>query len=93
MGEGGSTATPEVLMEGGGSTAMPHELMGVGGSAAMPEVSMERGGSVAAPLEIRETSPPAREQGAGSKRSCPDKSGQGSGGSSPKRSRRPKAPE
>ena len=67
--------------------------MGGGGSAAAPEVLMEGGGSVAAPSETRETSPLAREQGAGSKRSCPDELEQGSGGSSPKRSHRPKAPE
>ena len=93
MGEGGSAAAPEVLMEGGGSAAMPHELTGGGGCAAKPGASTERGGSIAAPSEIREASPPAREQGAGSKRTHPDESGQGSRGSSPKRSRHPKAPE
>ena len=63
MGGGGSTTAPEVLMEGGGSAAAPHELTGVGGSATTPEASTERGGSVAAPSEIRDTSPPAQEQG------------------------------
>ena len=93
MGGGGSATAPKVLMEGGGSTATPHELMEAGGSATTPEVSAERDGSVVAPSEIREMSPPAQEQGAGSKRSCPDELGWGFGCSSPKRSRRPKAPE
>ena len=75
MGGGRLATTSEVLMEGSGSAAAPHELTGAGGSTATPEASMERGGSVAAPLEIRETSPPVREQGAGSKRSRPDESG------------------
>jgi len=79
MRRGGSATVPKVLMEGKDSTAAPHELMGAGGSAATPEASTERGGSVAMPFEIREMSPPAREQGAGSKRSSRDKSGQGSG--------------
>ena len=60
---------------------------------AAPHELMEGGGPVAAPSETRETSPPAREQGAGSKRSRLDKLEQGSGGSFSKRSRRPKAPE
>ena len=93
MGGDGSAAAPEVLMEGGSSVAAPHEMTEAGGSAAPPETLTERGGFVAAPSEIRETSPPVREQGAGSKRAHLDESGQGSGGSSPKRSRRPKAPE
>jgi len=84
---------PEVLMEGGDSAVVPHELTGVGGSVATPEALTERGGSVVAPSEIRETCPPAREQGVGLKQSRPDESGQGSGGSSPKCSRCPKAPE
>ena len=41
--------------------------------------------------EVVEMNPPASEQGAGSKRSRPDKSGQGSGDPSPKRFRRPRA--
>ncbi|XP_066341641.1 uncharacterized protein [Miscanthus floridulus] len=61
-------------MEGGGSAAVPHELTGAGRSAATPEASIERGGSVAAPSEIKETSPPAQEQGVGSKQSRPDES-------------------
>ena len=64
---------------------MPLERMVVSGFATQPEV---RGGSATAPSE---TSSPAQEQGAGSKRSRPDELGQGSGGSSPKRSCRPKA--
>ena len=85
VGAGGSAATP----------GMPAEdrWMGGDGSAAAPEVLMEGGSSVAAPLETREMSPPAREQGAGSKRSHPDELEQGSSGSSPKCSCRPKAPE
>ena len=67
---------------------MPHERMVVSGSATQPEVWTERGGSIAA---LSETSSPAQEQGAGSKWSCPDELGQGSGGSSPKCSRRSKA--
>ena len=93
IGGGGSATTPEVLMEGGGTAAVPHEPMWVGGSATVPKASTKRGGSVAAPSEMWEVSPPVREQGAGSKRAHLDESGQGSGGSSPKRSRRPKAPE
>ena len=93
MGRGKSTAAPKVQLEGGGSAAVPHELMGVGGSVVMPEVSIERDGSVAVPSMIREMSPPAREQGAGSKRSRPDELEQGSGGLSPKRSYCPTALE
>ena len=93
MGGDGSAITPEVPMEGGGLVAAPHETTGAGGSAALSETWIERGGSVAAPSETREMSPPAREQGAGSKRSRPDELEQGSGGSSPKCSHHPKAPE
>ena len=93
MGGGRSTAAPKVLMEGGGSAATPHEPMRAGGSAATPEVSTERGGSAATPSKIRETSPAAREQGAGSKRSCPDESRQETRGSSPKRPYRPTTPK
>ena len=89
MGGGGSATTPEVLMEGSGSAAAPHEPMGVGGPTATPEVPTERGGSAAAPSEIREARPSAQEQGAGSKRSCPDELEQESGGLSPKCSYRP----
>ena len=79
MGESGSTATdPEVMVERGGAGAAPHEMM-------------EGSGFGAAPHEVREMSPPASEQGAGSKRSRPDESGQGSGDPSPKRFRRPRA--
>lgn len=46
---------------------MPHELMGVGGCTATPKVSIERDDSIAMPSEIREVSPSAWEQGAGSK--------------------------
>ena len=73
-----SETVPAVLVEGGGSNATPREVM-------------EGSGSSAAPHETRETSPPALEQGAGSKRSRPDESGQGSGDPSPKCFRRPKA--
>ena len=67
--------------------------MGAGGSAATPEVSTERGGSTAMPSETREASPSAQEQGAGSKRSCPDELGQETRGSSPKHPYRPTALE
>ena len=60
MGEGGpAAADPEVMVEGSGSGAAPHE-------------TMEGSGSGAAPHEV---SPPAPEQGVGSKRSRPDESG------------------
>ena len=79
MGESGSAAAdPEVMVERGGPGAAPHEMM-------------EGRGSGAAPHEVREMSPPASEQGAGSKRSHPDESGQGSGDLSPKRFHRPRA--
>jgi len=56
MGESKSaTADPEVMVERGGPGASPHEMM-------------EGSGSGAAPHEVREMSPPASEQGAGSKR-------------------------
>ena len=75
---GPAVADPEVMVEGSGSGATPHEMV-------------EGSGSGAAPHEVREMSPPTAEQGAGSKRSRPDKSGQGSGDPSPKRFRRPRA--
>ena len=79
MGEGRPAATdPEVMVEGSGSGAVSHEMV-------------EGSGSGAAPDEVREMSPPAVEQGAGSKRSRPDESGQGSGDPSPKRFHRPRA--
>ena len=81
---GGSDATPGVPVE--------DRQMGGGGSTAAPEVPTERGGSTAAPSEARETSPPAREQGAGSKWSRPDELEQETRGSSPKRSYRPTTP-
>ena len=87
----GSEEAPEVLMEEGGPVAASHERAEVGGSATQPKVLTERGGSTAATSEMREMSSPARELGAGSKRSCPDESGQGSGGSSPKRPHRSRA--
>ena len=62
-----------------------------GPAAADPTVMVERSGSGAVPPVVRETSPPASEQGAGSKRPRPDELGQGPRGSSPKRFRRPKA--
>ena len=62
-----------------------------GPAAADPAVMVERSGSSAVPPVVRETSPPASEQGAGSKRPRPDELGQGPRGSSPKRFRRPKA--
>ena len=77
--EGGpAAADPEVMVEGSGSGAAPHE-------------TVEGSGSGAVPPAVGETSPPASEQGAGSKRPRPDELGQGPGGSSPKRFRRPKA--
>jgi len=93
MGGGRPAAAPKVLMEGGSSIAAPHEMTEAGGFTASPEALTARDGFVAMPSEIRETSPPAREQGVGSKRSRPDGLGRGSGGSSPKRSRCPKASE
>ena len=66
--------------------------MGEGEPAAVdPEVTMEGNGSGAAPHEVREMSPPASEQGAGSKWSRPDESGQGSGDLSPNHFHRPRA--
>ena len=59
---GPAAADPEVMVEGSGSSAAPHE-------------TMEGSGSGAAPHEVREMSPPASEQGAGSKRSRLDESG------------------
>ena len=79
MGESGSAAAdPKVMVERGGAGAAPHEMM-------------EGSGSGATPHKVMEMSPPASEQGAGSKRSHPDESGQGSGDPSPKRFRRPRA--
>jgi len=76
VGAGGSAASPGVPAEdrwmGGGGSVVAPELIGPGRPAATPEVPIERGGSAATPSEIREMSPPTREQGAGSKRSCPD---------------------
>ena len=72
---------------GGGSVATPHEMTEASGSTTLLEVSMERGGSAAAPSVMREMNSPTREREAASKRSRPDESGQGSGGSSPKRPR------
>ena len=89
---GRSTIAPGVPVEGDGSTAMPHELMGAGGFVATLEVPTERGGSTAVPLETRETSPSAQEQGAGSKQSRPDELEQESRGSSLKHSYHPTAP-
>ena len=81
-----------------GESAASHGVLGEdrwteegGPAAADPMVMVEGSGSGAAPPAVRETSPPASEQGAGSKRPRPDELGQGLGGSSPKRSRRPKA--
>ena len=79
MGESGSAAVdPEVMVERNGAGAAPHQMM-------------EGSGSGVAPHEMTEMSPPASEQGAGSKRSRPNESGQGSGDPSPKRFRRPRA--
>ena len=92
VGAGRSAAASRVPVEGGVSTAAPHELIGAGESAAMPEAPTEGGGSAAVPSKAREMSPSAREQGAGSKRSCPDELEQEFGGSSPKRSYHPTVP-
>ena len=89
VGGGEPATTPEVLMEGSNYVVVPHEMMEAGGVAALPKALTERGGSIAAPSEIREASPPAREQGAGSKWSRPYKLEQETRGSSPKRSYRP----
>ena len=59
LGESDSTAAdPEVMVERGGAGAVPHQ-------------TMEGSGSGAAPHEVMEMSPPASEQGAGSKWSRP----------------------
>ena len=83
---------------GAGESAASHGVLGEdrwteegGPAAADPVVMVERSGSGAVPPAVRETSPPASEQGAGSKRPRLDELGQGPRGSSPKRSRRPKA--
>ena len=79
MGESGSAAAdPEVMVERGGVGAAPHQMMEGSGSGAVPH-------------EVMEMSPPTSEQGAGSKRSHPDESGQGSGDPSPKHFCRPRA--
>ena len=57
-----AAADPEATGEGSGSGATPHEMM-------------EGSGSGVAPHKVMEMSPPASEQGAGSKRSRPDESG------------------
>ena len=81
-----------------GESAASHGVLGEdrwteeGGPAATdPMVMVERSGSSVVPPAVRETSPPTSEQGAGSKRSCPDESGQGSRDPSPKRFHRPRA--
>ena len=84
---GSATADPEVMVEGGGSGVAPHEMVEGSGSGAAPHETMEGSGSGAVPHEV---SPPALEQGVGSKRSHPDESGQGSGDPSPKCFRRPR---
>ena len=84
---GPAAADPEVMVEGSGSGATPHETGEGSGSGAAPHETMEGSGSGAVPHEV---SPPALEQGVGSKRSRPDESGQGSGDRSPKRFHRPK---
>ena len=96
----GSGATPHEMGEGSGSGAVPHETTEGSGSGAMPHETTEQSGSGAAPHETmegsdfgaapHEVSPPAPEQGAGSKRSRLDESGQGSGDPSPKCFRRPR---
>ena len=79
LGESDSTAAdPEVMVERGGVGAAPHEMM-------------EGSSSSAAPHKVMEMSPPASEQGAGSKRSRLDELGQGSRDPSPKRFHRPRA--
>jgi len=90
-GGGPAAADPEVMVEGSGSGAAPHEMVQGSGSSAAPHETVEGSVSGAAPHEVKETSPPTSKQGAGSKRSCPDKSGQGSEDPSLKRFRRPKA--
>ena len=101
IGEGsGSGAAPHETMEGSGSSAMPHEMMEGSGSSAAPHETMEGSGSGAAPHETmggsgsgavpHEVSPPALEQGVGSKRSRLDELGQGSRDPSPKCFRRPR---
>jgi hypothetical protein len=93
MGGDGSEAIPKVLVEGGGSDATPHELMEGGGSGTTPYEPMEGSGSGVAPPEARETSPPTLEQELVSKWSHPHEMEQGSRGSSPKCTHRPKASE
>ena len=93
MERSGSGAVPHETVEGSGSGAAPHEVIEESGSGAAPHETMEGSGFGAAPHETREMSPPASEQGAGWKRSRPHELEQGSGGSSPKHTRRPKASE
>ena len=92
--EGGSfDATPREVMEGNGSGAAPLETVERSSSGAAPHEAVEGSGSGAAPHEMVEGSPPASEPRVGSKQSRPHELEQGFGGSSPKRTRRPKALE
>ena len=70
-----------------GESAASHSVLGEdrwmeegGPAAADPVVMVERSGSGAVPPTVRETSPPASEQGASSKWSHPHELEQGSGG-------------
>ena len=92
VGAGRSTIVPVVSVGAGGSATVPTVSAGAGGSTAAPTVPRERGGFAAMPPDMKETSPSAREQGMGSKRSCTNEVEQGTRGSSPKRLHRPTAP-
>ena len=69
---GPTTAGLEATGEGSGSGAAPRETMEGSSSGAAPHETMEGSGSGAMPHEV---SPPAPEQGVGSKRSHPDELG------------------
>jgi len=72
------------MAEAGRTIGPSSEQVGVGGSAAALEVLIEGGDPIVAPLEAREASPSAQEQGAGSKWSRTDEAEQRPRGSSPK---------
>ncbi|XP_066316054.1 uncharacterized protein [Miscanthus floridulus] len=83
----GSDAAPCEVMEGSSSGAAPREIMEGDGFGAAPDEMMEGSDPGAAPDEMN---PPTSEQGAGTKRSRPNESRQGSRDPSPKCFRRPR---
>ena len=84
VGVDGSATVIEVPAKGGGPATEPQEPVGVTGPDAASEAPAEGGGSTIMPQDAREASPSAQEQGAGSKRPCPNEVEQGPGGSSSK---------